>query len=130
MWFVFILLAALVASAALLKADELPRGSFEGTGRACSGKLTIASSTLSWRTPFSRCENLAYAVIERTVGEKESRTVYRLNKPNRQCRYSVLLLTHARTLGAGIGWNVIGYRSEKEFLADDRVDALSCYLVH
>jgi hypothetical protein len=104
-------------------------GSFAGTGRACAGTLSITPSRIAWNTPFSRCASTGYSVISREDGQLGLRAVYRLSGGGAQCRYHVLVLTHAAGAEPGIGWNVVGYPTMEAAAANRAEDSLSCYLV-
>jgi hypothetical protein len=110
-------------------------GTFAGTGRACSGRLIVHEKTISWSTPFSRCESLPYEIIEQTADAETSRYSFRFTRHSPRCRYRYITITHSESSGADIGWSVIGYGSKQSYLADktngytaNAADTMSCYL--
>lgn len=111
-------------------------GTFTGTGRACFGKLAVHAKTISWSTPFSRCESLPYELIEQTTDADIRRYAFKFTRHSPQCRYRYITVTHRRASGADIGWGVIGYGSEQSYLQDkangytaNAPDTMACYLI-
>lgn len=121
------LAAAITASAAPPKTER-----FLGTGRACYGALTITPGTISWSTPFSRCEPVHFQVIEQDRG----RTTYRMKQIASECRYQVVSLIHRTEEGPDKGWNAIGYSDELSYrqhkangFSSNQPKTLSCYVI-
>jgi hypothetical protein len=103
--------------------DGVFSGTFEGSGRACYGKLVIKSKTISWNTPFSSCKNLSYDVIQKDTQGSEQRKVYLLKKRNKGCLFSVISLHHRESSEGDPG-----YLSLEDFKADNKANSTSCYL--
>lgn len=120
---------ALALSLAAFAATSVPAGAapvlgeFEGTGRACAGKLQIGPERIVWRTPFSRCGPTAYRVADRSSAGGLA-VDYVLIRPGKACRYAALTLTRS----AEGGWNVSGYETLADLAAQDTSKALNCYL--
>lgn len=116
--------AALLLSAA---ASAAVTGSFEGSGRACSGRLVVTATAAAWVTPQGRCKRGGYEVLEE--GRNPPRAVFRLKLAGRACRTPVVVLRQHAAGDPDTGWEVIGYPSVAAFRADDDASALSCALV-
>jgi hypothetical protein len=119
-----------VAFAASAVAPKVER--FLGTGRACYGALTITPKTLSWITPFSRCDPVSFQIVEQDPG----RTTFRMAETMSECRYQVLSLTHQHPDDPDKGWHVTGYRDESSYrehkatsFSSNQSRTLSCYLI-
>ncbi len=109
---------------------------FEGTGRSCSGTLSINKKTISWITPFSHCNALPYELLEQRRDADKMRYTVRFTGTSPTCRYRILSLTHNEAQDANIGWEVTGYGLEQSYQADkannytmSAADMMSCYLV-
>jgi hypothetical protein len=123
---------ALIASLPMgsIAGDEPFVGSFEGTGRACYGKLVVKAKTLSWQTPFSHCKPQAYESIKRDESGKDFRIAFKLKKPSEACLYSVIEL-HRFESGSPKPtylWNATGYRSQTDYQSHSS-DTLDCPVV-
>lgn len=101
------------------------QGIYEGTGRACYGKLRIEGDKISWMTPFSQCASSSFVVRDRATKDGASHVVYELLKPSSECLYRVLVLSYKKENNY---WSVDGFSSWEEYKVDGR-DKLSCYLV-
>jgi hypothetical protein len=111
-------------------------GKFTGTGRACSGRVVVRAKTISWISSFSRCEALPYERIEQTGEAGVVRYSFRFTRNLPGCLYRYITISHHEPEGADVGWEIIGYGSERSYLADkaggykaEGEDALSCYLI-
>lgn len=82
-------------------------GTYEGTGRACSGSLSIREKGIEWRSAFSLCHMARYEALEKNIDGDSKRIVLRLKKKNRECRYPVIEMEQA----GHYNWNVTGYPS-------------------
>ncbi|HUA99277.1 MAG TPA: hypothetical protein VMA34_13190 [Terracidiphilus sp.] len=131
---------ALLASAVLVTqacgAHRAFTGSFEGTGRACSGTLTVEARSLSWLTPFSKCRKVPYETIDQSVSGHQQQYAFQLKQHAHDCLYTVLYLAHQNDANMDIHWNVIGYATMRDYEADKQQgykaaspSDLSCYLV-
>jgi hypothetical protein len=116
-------------------ASDPVTGSFQGSGRACYGTLTIQAKTISWLTPFSQCKSISYEFIDPEKDNGRARMTYRLTSHTGNCRFAILSLTHAGP-AENTGWEVTGYGSEQSYRADKSsgyqskaADVMSCYLV-
>lgn len=99
-------LSAAMATSAI--ADEQPfTGSFNGTGRACSGSLHVRTKTVDWKSSFSVCKPTRYEILDKDLASEHRRIAYRLSTRSKGCRYEVVEIQHVD----GAGWNVIGYQS-------------------
>lgn len=89
-------------------ADEPWIGRFEGTGRACSGALSMEATVLSWRWQYGDCRARHYEVLDATREQGAPRLVARLPRPRgARCPYEVIELEQADTYA----WNVTGFPS-------------------
>jgi hypothetical protein len=118
------------APAAVAPPSEPPLqlGVFEGTGRACSGKLTITPKKLSWNTPFSPCPASAFTLVERRQKGGATQWAYRFIGAPKSCLYKVVVLEKAPATDDW-AWNVSGFTSMQTYKADAKADQLNCYLV-
>jgi hypothetical protein len=108
--------------------DGVLTGTFEGSGRACYGKLVVKPKTISWNTPFSSCKNAPYEILEQTTQGTERRVIYLLKKRNKGCLFSVISLHHRDSPKRDLDWEATGYLSLDDFKADNVANAMSCYL--
>jgi len=124
-------LTALVGAGSSLQAQSAPeyRGDYEGTGRACAGKLRVGAARLEWSTPFSHCGPSAYRAVDRSSAANGLEVEFQLLEPGKACRYPFLVLTHAAGAQPEIGWNVSGYPNASALNARKQAEALNCYLV-
>lgn len=106
-----------------------PFGIYEGTGRACSGRLSIFKDNVAWTSTWSVCKKSTYKIIEHQTSEAKLSFVVQLNRTSRQCKYSVLELEHDNSQSADTGWQIIGFSSVVDFKKKNFSNALSCYLV-
>lgn len=111
------------ASPAAQPAAQL--GVFEGTGRACSGRLTITPRTLTWKNTFLPCPATAYRVVETVRTDIGRQWIYELKNPPKRCFYRVVKLEKRDTAAA---WNIAGFSSIDAYKADSDVDRLNCYM--
>lgn len=109
---------------------------FEGTGRACFGKLSIQRSEISWTTPFSQCNALPYVLLDQVTSSGKARHTFRFTHTTPTCRYRIISVTHHEAGEPGTGWEVTGYGQEQSYLMDKACgykanppDVLSCYLI-
>jgi hypothetical protein len=108
--------------------ESTPNGTFEGTGRACSGKLIITKKNVTWMTPFSQCNKAKYQIIKQVHSENELSFALKLETVSPKCLYSLIQITRISSLNKFIGWDVVGFQSAKAF--DEKTkDSLSCYLI-
>jgi hypothetical protein len=129
-------ISAILFTAVTAQAEpKLSTKSFQGTGRACYGTLTVQPKTISWLTPFSQCKSMSYVLASQEKQNGQSRMTYRLTSHAEHCRYAVVSLTHAGP-DSNTGWEVTGYGSEQSYLADKSNgyqakadDIMSCSLV-
>jgi hypothetical protein len=98
--------------------DKVFTGVFQGTGRACSGALYVRAKTIEWNSTYSICNSTQYEVLEKNSDSSRERIVFRLKKPGRQCRYSIVEIEHA----SAYNWNVSGYQSLEGFQKRDLLD--------
>lgn len=116
------------AQSAQLPAAQL--GVFEGTGRACSGRLTITPKTLAWKTPFSPCSASAYSLVENRRTTNAQQWAYAVKTPSKRCFYKVVMLEQvAQKTKSEFEWNVSGFPSIEAYRADSNTDRLNCYLI-
>jgi hypothetical protein len=108
----------MISSSASISSERNLTGAFEGTGRACTGALYVRTNTVEWNSTYSICKPTRYEVLENSLNGDHRRTVLRLNKRNRQCRYEVVEIEHAD----GYSWNVSGYPSLESFQKRDSPD--------
>ena len=103
-------------------------GTFEGSGRACYGKLVIRPKTISWNTTFSSCKDTPYEILEQSGQGPERRIVYLLKKRNKGCLFAVISLHHRDSPDRDLDWEATGYVSLDDFKADNVANSTSCYL--
>jgi hypothetical protein len=104
-------------------------GTFEGSGRACYGKLVIRPEAISWNTPFSSCRDLPYEIIDQKIRGSDRRITYLLKKRNKECLFSVISLHQGDSPEPDLGWEATGYLSVDDFKADSTANSTSCPLV-
>ena len=106
-------------------------GSFEGSGRACYGRLVVTPAAIAWATPASRCKRSAYRLLDggAAAAGASAHAVFHLKRAGRACRTPVIVLRQHAAASPDIGWEAIGYPSLAAFKADDDASALSCALV-
>lgn len=92
-------------------ADKAFTGTFEGTGRACSGALYVRTKTIEWNSTYSRCKPTEYDILEKQLDSDHKRVVFNLKAHKKQCRYPVIEIEHVD----GYSWNVSGYQSLEGF---------------
>ncbi|MGE8690806.1 MAG: hypothetical protein ACN6PJ_26930 [Achromobacter sp.] len=90
-------------------------GDFQGTGRACSGKLSIRADTIEWKSSYSLCAPGEYEIYERSLQDGRERFVFVLKAPGERCRYPIIEAEHH----GGDSWEVSGYQSMEGFLNRD-----------
>ncbi|RQS17360.1 hypothetical protein [Burkholderia sp. Bp8998] len=98
-------------SSAAVAADQVFTGTFQGTGRACSGALHVRARTIEWDSAYSVCKATRYEILEKRFDRGQERMVFRLKKRSTRCRYSVVEVERA----GGYNWNVSGYQSLEGF---------------
>jgi hypothetical protein len=123
-------------SGAVIAADGVFTGVFEGTGRACSGALYVRAKTIEWNSTYSVCKPTRYEILEKDMADGQERLVFRLKTRSKHCRYEIIEVAHE----SGYRWNVSGYPSlegfQKRNLPDwknsplPERDVLSCSMVH
>lgn len=100
-----------------------------GTGRACTGNLTVGERLLTWDTPFSRCLHVPYEILKQEKEGEHLKVVYRLKQQSGKCYTPIILLSHEPDDAPGQrGWGAIGYPTKKAWLDNDTTDALACNL--
>ncbi len=104
-------------------------GVFEGTGRACSGRLKITPRRLSWNTAFSPCPASAYTLVERRQEGEATQWAYRFVRTPKSCFYKVVMLKKLVDVDGRVEWHASGFTSMKAYKADAKVDRLNCPLV-
>ncbi|RJG11539.1 hypothetical protein [Massilia cavernae] len=131
-----IVAAALATTLPAGAASQTLTGQFAGTGRACYGRFAVGSRTISWVTPFSRCRELPYEIIDHNESSGKLRITYRFTRESASCRYRIVSLTHDGSADREIGWEVTGYWKDASYridkdsgFADRAPDMMSCYLV-
>ncbi|MBF9265713.1 hypothetical protein [Paracidovorax cattleyae] len=82
-------------------------GTYEGTGRACSGSLNVREKSVEWRSAFSVCHTARYEALEKNNNSNPKRIVLHLEKTAKECRYPVIEMEQA----GNYNWNVTGYPS-------------------
>jgi hypothetical protein len=102
---------------------------FEGSGRACHGKLVVTPKSIAWDTPFSRCAASAYEVLEQSGKGNEQRAGYLLKKRGKGCLYQVIVLEHNAASRADLDWSAKGFQSVDDYKARNEQNALMCGLV-
>ncbi|WP_175701972.1 hypothetical protein [Burkholderia ambifaria] len=102
-------------SSVALASDQVFTGTFEGTGRACSGALHVRAKTIVWDSAYSVCKATHYEILEKTLDRDRERVVFHLKQRGNRCRYSVIEVEHA----SGYSWNVSGYQSLEAFQKRD-----------
>lgn len=101
-------------------------GVFEGTGRACTGRLTITPRTLAWKNTFLPCPATAYSLVEARRTDIGRQWIYELRNPPKRCFYRVVKLEKRDAASA---WNIAGFSSIEAYKANSDVDRLNCYMV-
>ena len=106
-------LALLVIAGASAAATPGPHltGTFDGTGRACSGALHIRAKTVEWNSSFSVCKPSRYEVLDSALGGEHGRIALRLKTRSPKCRYEVV---EAEQVSA-YSWDVRGYQSLESY---------------
>lgn len=125
---VLALLLITAASQAATPSDAI--GTYQGGGRACYGTLTIRKSSISWRTPFSTCNN-APIVSTKTEDKNGARNYnFQLKKAlSRSCHYTDIVLIEHTVDATNKTWEAIGYPTYTDQEAGRRENALSCPLI-
>ncbi|UEP28512.1 MULTISPECIES: hypothetical protein [unclassified Burkholderia] len=100
-------------SSVALASDQAFTGTFQGTGRACSGALHVRAKTIEWDSAYSVCKATHYEILEKKLDRE--RIVFFLEKRGNRCRYSVVEVEHT----SGYSWNVTGYQSLEGFQKRD-----------
>lgn len=107
-----ILTASLMVTSITTKATEdIFTGSFEGTGRACSGKLQVQKNKIKWNSTYSKCKTTQYSVLETDLNNEKKRIAFHLKTPNAKCLYPIIEIKHS----SGYNWHVNGYQSLEGF---------------
>lgn len=104
------LLCCAIVSLAATQAIADEHGTYEGSGRACTGHLKITTKTISWKSSFSQCGPSRYG-MER--GTKNGAVTYSLLKPGQRCSYPFLTLQ--QTDANDDAWEVIGFTSHEDY---------------
>ena len=110
--------------------SDIPIGTYEGGGRACTGRLSITAKTLSWHTSFSRCDRLPYDFAN--LGDNKGVITYLFHLKHSQpgCLYRSVEL-HRRTAPDGsTTWEAVGYLTREDQEAKRLDQALACPVVH
>jgi hypothetical protein len=92
-------------------ANEKFTGTFEGTGRACAGKLFVRTKTIEWNSTYSICNKTHYEIIEKNLTADQKHIAFRLKNKNKLCRYEVIELEYL----SDYNWNVNGYQTTEGF---------------
>jgi hypothetical protein len=103
-------------------------GVFEGTGRACSGRLKITPKRLSWSPPFNACRPTAFTLAERRQEGGDTQWIYQRVGASKRCFYKVVVLQKTAEPDDRTTWNVTGFVSMKAYKAGSNV-WLSCPMV-
>ncbi|MGV2292918.1 hypothetical protein AAHK20_29715 [Trinickia sp. YCB016] len=103
----FCLLTAVHAEATTLT------GIFSGQGRSCSGRLTLTSKTIEWKTPYSTCMATTYDVLEQDLEDKAPIASYRLKHLNAACKFPYISVKFDPAYPDY--WQLVGYASKKAF---------------
>lgn len=114
----FILLISYAFLTTAAGADALV-GKFEGTGRSCYGPLVITRDSAKWNTPFSKCANGPYRLLNVSASNDGARTTIELLKRSASCGYRVLSLSKKRVEGDEL-WEVIAYVTRQDYERDVR----------
>lgn len=92
--------------------------------------------TISWITPFSRCREVPYEIIDRDDTSDTRRLTYRFPRGAASCHYRIVSLAHKGSAALETGWEVTGYGDEASYHGDKAAgfsgstpDLMSCYLV-
>ena len=102
---------------------------FEGSGRACYGKLVVTSKEISWITPFSKCKKLPYEFTDLGKNEGCQQFLYQIKKKDRACLYNTILLSRKDDPKLDSIWEAIGYRTIDDYKFHKVENSLSCGLV-
>jgi hypothetical protein len=108
--------------------DNVLTGTFEGSGRACYGKLIIKPETISWTTPFSSCKNVPYEILDQTSRGSERRIVYSLKERDKGCLWSIVVLRHRDSPNADLDWDLTSYLTMADYESTNAANSMSCYL--
>jgi hypothetical protein len=122
------LVAVLFPSQLIAADNDVLTGTFEGSGRACYGKLAIRSEAVSWTTPFSSCRNMPYEILEQTSRGSERRIVYSLQERDKSCLWGIIVLRHRDSSKADLGWDVTAYVTLADYESTNEANSMSCYL--
>lgn len=88
--------------------DKPWQGRFEGTGRACSGVLSLDAGVLSWRWRYGACAGRRYTTLQGMREGNAAGLVARLSgSTSARCPYRVIEVEQADTYA----WNVSGFPS-------------------
>lgn len=112
-------IASLAATQAI--ADEL--GTYEGSGRACTGHLKITAKAINWKSSFSQCGPSRYSIVG--GGTKSGAVTYHLLKPGQRCSYPFLTLHHTDTNDDA--WEVVGFTSREDYEAEHH--SIACPMI-
>jgi len=104
-------LSLLICSTITKATEDIFTGSFEGTGRACSGKLQVQKKEIKWNSTYSQCRTIQYSVLEADLANKERRIAFHLQNPNEKCLYPIIEIKYS----SGYNWHVNGYQSLEGF---------------
>ncbi len=103
-------------------------GKFEGSGRACYGKLEVKPKSVSWNITFSKCKASAYKILKIDQSGPRWEVVFERKLKDKKCFYPVLRLAHQIEKDPNIGWNVEGFATVKAHQEESVKDSISCYL--
>lgn len=112
-----------VTSAAGADAGQLPKGTWDGGGRSCYGKLVITAKTLTWKSAFSRCGPTPYKVV--AIVQKTGEVDYHLHLATTQasCLYrdvTIMQRLHEEH------WDVVGFSSPEDQVTEALNKGLVC----
>ena len=103
-------------------------GNFQGSGRACYGKLILKAKSVSWNTTYSSCKTSHYTILELDQSGPKWAIVLERKVKDKKCYYPVIRLTHEINMGSNIGWSIEGFKTPKAYHEESVKDSIGCYV--
>jgi hypothetical protein len=103
-------------------------GTYDGTGRACSGFVRLTSTSFTWHASFQSISNSPFEVIDQRVDDKGIKIAIRLKKRSKRWDLPIVYLEHNAD-DPKHGWGIIGFTSIHAYRKFDTGDTLMCPLV-
>jgi hypothetical protein len=76
-------------------------GTAFGTGRACSGHLTISPDWITWKMHFDSCNRVPYKIVKQEQSDKHKFVVYEL-EDKQKCPFHMITIEQRPELEGGV----------------------------